>query len=92
MRIPEIKVVSELAARLGITRTESELFVLAFQEYVSEQLRQNHSVLLHGFGKFYVSHREPRIGINPRTKVKITIPSVRVASFKAGEKLKRIIN
>ena len=49
-------------------------------------------VSLVGFGTFEKTKREAREGINPLTKQAIKIPAKKVASFKAGSKLKDAIN
>lgn len=40
-----------------------------------------------GFGTFSVVEKGERIGINPATKAKITIPAKKVVKFKAGAEL-----
>ena len=42
-----------------------------------------------GFGQFSVSHRNPRIGVNPRNpSQKIQIPELNTPKFRAGEAFK----
>ena len=44
-----------------------------------------------GWGRFKVTERAARKGINPKTGENIDIPASKVISFKAGEKLKSSI-
>ena len=41
-----------------------------------------------GFGKFEVKTRAERVGINPATKEKITVPASKTPGFKASKSLK----
>jgi DNA-binding protein HU-beta len=81
-----------LAARNGITVTAAEKFVNSFIKLVYEELHGGREVNISGFGKFRVSHRLPREGVNPRTGERIMIPQLNVGKFTAGEALKKFIN
>ncbi len=81
-----------LAAKLGITHTECERFLNTFIGMVYEQLRGGNKVNISGFGQFSVSHRAPRIGVNPRNpSQRITIPELNTPKFKAGEAFKEAV-
>jgi nucleoid DNA-binding protein len=55
-------------------------------------LRGGDKVNISGFGQFSVSHRKPRIGVNPRNpSQKITIPELNTPKFKAGEAFKEAV-
>ncbi len=83
--------VEVLAARLGVTYTEAERNLNGIIALIYEVLSENGSVNLSGFGKFKVSHREARLGVNPRTLVKITIPKLNTPKFVAGEAFKAAV-
>ena len=59
---------------------------------VSDALSKGDKVQLIGFGTFEVSQRAERVGINPKTKEKITIPASKSVKFKAGKALKDAVN
>lgn len=81
-----------LAARLGITHSEAERMLNTFINIVYEQLRAGEKVNISGFGQFSVSHRAPRIGVNPRKpNQKIQIPELNTPKFKAGEAFKAAV-
>lgn len=72
-----------------LTRKDVEEIVNAFLESVIDALSVNEKVNLTGFGSFEVRARKGRKGVNPRQPNEaITIPTVRVAKFRAGKTLK----
>ena len=60
----------------------------AFIESVGKALKQDKQVVLTGFGTFKVTKRKSRIGVNPATKQKMTIPAKKVPTFRPGKALK----
>jgi DNA-binding protein HU-beta len=81
-----------LAARLSLTRTATENIVNQYQRLIYDLLREGTAVNLSGFGKFEISHRQPREGVNPRTMERIVIPELNVVKFRGGESFKKQIN
>lgn len=91
-RMNKSKFEEVMAARLGITMSDSERYLNAFINQIYDTLRQDGEVNLSGFGKFLVSHREARLGVNPRDPaIKITIPKLNTPKFKAGEAFKNAV-
>lgn len=86
------ELVSEVAAKSGLTKKDTEKAVTAVIETVSETLAKGESIQLVGFGTFEVRERAARTGINPRTKEKISIPATKVPAFKAGRALKDAVS
>jgi nucleoid DNA-binding protein len=81
--------IEQLAARLSVTYTEAERMLNTFINLVYETLRNGGKVNISGFGQFSVSHRHPRIGVNPRNpSQKIQIPELNTPKFRAGEAFK----
>jgi DNA-binding protein HU-beta len=60
----------------------------AVLDAVSDALGRGEDVNLTGFGKFYVTERAARQGVNPRTGERITIAGGRSPRFTAGTGLK----
>jgi nucleoid DNA-binding protein len=88
----KLQLTEQLAAKLGITHSDAERFMNTFIAMVYETLRGGDKVNISGFGQFSVSHRAPRIGVNPRNpSQKITIPELNTPKFKAGEAFKEAI-
>jgi nucleoid DNA-binding protein len=81
--------IEQLAARLSVTYTEAERMLNTFINLIYETLRTGGKVNISGFGQFSVSHRNPRIGVNPRNpSQKIQIPELNTPKFRAGEAFK----
>jgi DNA-binding protein HU-beta len=51
-------------------------------------LKKGKTVVLTGFGTFSVMKRKSRVGINPATGKKMTIPAKKVPKLKERKKLK----
>jgi len=81
--------IEQLAAKLSVTYTDAERMLNTFINLVYETLRSGGKVNISGFGQFSVSHRHPRIGVNPRNpSQKIQIPELNTPKFRAGEAFK----
>ena len=81
--------IEQLAAKLSVTYTDAERMLNTFINLVYETLRSGDKVNISGFGQFSVSHRNPRMGVNPRNpSQKIQIPELNTPKFRAGEAFK----
>jgi DNA-binding protein HU-beta len=83
--------VAEIATKNDMSKKDVEMVIDAFEEVVTKALREDVKVTLTGFGTFRASKRAERMGINPQTKEKITIPAMTVPKFTAGKALKEAI-
>jgi DNA-binding protein HU-beta len=83
--------IEELAARTGTTPHASKRYFNAFIQLVYEVLAKGEAMNISGFGKFSVSHRKARLGVDPRTLKPITIPELKTPKFVAGEAFKRAV-
>lgn len=79
--------VDQVAGKLG-SKKEARDAVEAVLGGISDALASGEDVNFTGFGKFSVSERGPRQGVNPRTGERITIPGGKVPKFSAGAGLK----
>ena len=61
-------------------------------DILSGALAPGEKVQLIGFGSFESKKRAERIGRNPKTKEKITIPASKAPAFVAGKDLKDAVN
>ncbi len=82
------ELINSIADKTGFTKKDSDKALEAFVEAVTAALKNGDKVALAGFGTFEVRTRKARIGINPRTKQKISIPAAKTPAFKAGKALK----
>ena len=70
----------------------AEKALVAFEEIVTEALKDGDKIQLVGFGTFEVAERAARTGINPQTKKAIKIDASKAPKFKAGKALKDAVN
>lgn len=81
-----------IADASGITKRAAADALEALVGTVTKELKKGKSVTITGFGTFRVSKRAARSGVNPRNpSQKISIPAMKVPSFKAGKTLKDAI-
>jgi DNA-binding protein HU-beta len=83
--------IEKMADKAGGSKGEAQRFFEAFQQVVTEELKNGEQVQITGFGKFYVQKRDAREGINPQTKQKMDIAASKVPKFTAGNALKDAI-
>ena len=83
--------VDKVAAKSGLTRRDAGKAVEAVLDSITDALRAREDVAFTGFGKFSTSDRAARMGVNPRTKEKVTIPAATVPKFSAGSALKSAV-
>lgn len=75
-----------------VTKKDTETFLKAFEDVVTETLAKNEKIQLVGFGTFDVTERAARMGRNPQTGAEIPIPASKAPRFKAGKSLKDAVN
>lgn len=84
---------SELIAAISeknphLSQTDVELSVKAILDEMAQHLSRGGRIEFRGFGSFSVTVRPPRIGLNPKTGVKVSVPEKRVTHFKASKELR----
>ena len=85
------ELVDQVADRAAMTKADAARAVDAVLATVEEALRRGSEVTVAGFGKFHVSNRGARQGVNPRTGERIEIAASRVPRFTAGSGLKNAV-
>ncbi|MCA1743528.1 MAG: HU family DNA-binding protein [Desulfonatronovibrio sp.] len=80
--------VSKMADKAGLTKTDAEKGLNAFLDSVQDTLVSEGKLTLTGFGTFAVEERKARNGRNPRTGEEIQIPACKVVKFRPGKILK----
>jgi len=82
-------IINHLADSAGITKRAAADSLEALCTLVTKELKKGNHVTITGFGTFKVSKRAARMGVNPRNpSQRISIPAMKVPSFKAGKTLK----
>lgn len=85
------ELIDQVADRSGLTKVQAARAIDAVVATVEDALHRGSEVALPGFGRFHVSERGARRGINPRTREPIEIPASRVPRFSAGSSLKSAV-
>ena len=83
--------VDRVASEADLSKGDASKAVDAFINVVEETLKRGSEVNFTGFGKFSVSDRGARQGVNPQTGEKIQIPASKVPKFSAGSGLKKAV-
>jgi len=83
--------VAAVSSKSGLANRDAEKAVNAFLETIQETLASRGDVSFTGFGKFSVSDRAARQGVNPRTGERVQIAATRVPKFSAGSQLKAAV-
>ncbi len=86
------ELIDAIAADAGLTKADAGRALDAFVTATSKALKKGDRVALVGFGSFSVSKRAARTGRNPQTGKAIKIAAKKVAKFKAGAELAKIVN
>jgi DNA-binding protein HU-beta len=86
------ELIAFIADRAELSKSSAKRAVNAMEEAVTETLQKDGEVTMKGFGKFSVFKRAGRTGHNPRTGVKLKIPSTNVPKFTPGQALKDAVN
>ena len=82
----------QVASRAGIDSNQAKKAVDAVVDSITEELSRGGEVALSGFGKFSVSDRAARQGVNPATGEKIQIKASKAAKFSPASGLKNKLN
>lgn len=86
------ELVSAMAERAGLSKSDAEKSVNAFVEVVGGELRKGGKVQLIGFGTFETVERAARTGKNPQTGEELKIAACKAPKFKPGKALKEEVN
>ncbi|HPR16777.1 MAG TPA: HU family DNA-binding protein [Candidatus Cloacimonadota bacterium] len=77
-----------VSAETGIIRKDVSLAVDAFLEAVKDSMKDGKHIEIRGFGTFKLKERKERIGRNPKTEEKVTVPKRVVPTFKFSRAFK----
>jgi len=86
------EIISHIAEKASITNKVTVGVLDALIALIIQTLKEEGEIRISQLGTFKVVERKARIGVNPRTGVKISIPSTKVATFKASQNLKDTVN
>lgn len=76
----------------NLTKAQATESVETFLKISKDSLINGSDLLLSGFGKFHVKHKNARRGRNPQTGDELTLEARRVVTFKPSGILREKIN
>jgi len=88
---------SELIETIAFKQTQLaqkdvDLAVKAIIDYMSQSLEKGERIEVRGFGSFSLHHRKKRVGRNPKTGARVSLPAKYVPHFKPGKDLRERVN
>ncbi|HWD68031.1 MAG TPA: HU family DNA-binding protein [Caulobacteraceae bacterium] len=86
------ELVSAIARRTGLQKTQAKNAVDAFVASVTGELKAGKEVRLVGFGSFVPVERAARMARNPKTGAPVKSPAFKTARFKIGDSLRATLN
>ena len=81
-----------LANEAQIPKVRAAKYINMLTETITEALEEGKKVTISDFGTFQVSERRSFDGRNPKTGAPINVPVRRIPVFRAGKKLKNLLN
>ena len=84
--------IDRVAMRTNLTKLQTKLVVNSFINTITESLSEGTNIEIRGFGSFRIRERNARIGMNPKSGQRISIPAKKVPYFRAGKELKLIVD
>jgi DNA-binding protein HU-beta len=91
VEVTKSELVDQVADRAELSKRDAARAVDAMLATVEEVLCRGSEVAVSGFGKFHVSERGARMGVNPRTGERMRIAPSKVPRFTAGSGLKSAV-
>ncbi|MGB9669995.1 MAG: integration host factor subunit alpha [Halothiobacillaceae bacterium] len=91
MALTKADMVERLYEELGLNKREAKDLVEMFFEEIRNALAEGKDVKLSGFGNFHLRDKNERPGRNPKTGEMIPVSARRVVTFRAGQKLKSLV-
>ncbi|MBQ2027241.1 MAG: integration host factor subunit beta [Alistipes sp.] len=78
-------IVSEIAKKTGVEKTQIQVIVEAFMDEVKGSLEKKEPVYLRGFGSFITKKRAEKVARNISKNTTITIPAHDIPAFKPAK-------
>jgi integration host factor subunit alpha len=89
--LSKAEIVDSLVTEFSLEKKDARLAVEIFFDSLVDRLVNGKDVKLSGFGNFILRTKTARPGRNPRTGETVLVTARRVVTFKAGTKLKKLI-
>ena len=88
---------SELIVRLAerfpqLVAKDADFAVKMILDAMTEALVRGDRIEIRGFGSFALNYRPPRVGRNPKSGEKVSVPAKWVPHFKPGKELRERVD
>lgn len=88
---------SELIVRLAerfpqLVTKDADFAVKMILDAMADALVRGDRIEIRGFGSFALNYRPPRVGRNPKSGEKVSVPAKWVPHFKAGKELRERVD
>ena len=85
--------IAQLAERFPqLVAKDADFAVKMILDALSEALVKGDRIEIRGFGSFSLNYRPPRVGRNPKSGDKVSVPEKWVPHFKAGKELRERVD
>jgi integration host factor subunit beta len=88
----KVELIEDFSQAVEMTRKDSEVIIEAIFDSVVRALRGGDKIEIRGFGSFRTRQRQPRVGRNPKTGVRVEVPAKLIPYFKPSKELKDLVN
>ena len=85
------ELVARLAERSNLPKKTTEAVLKSLVGAKSQAMKVHGEIRIPDLGTFRVVERKARVGVNPRTGDKLSIPATRVPGFRAAKALKETV-
>lgn len=92
MALTKEKIINDIYNQVGLGKQQSRAAVERLIELVKGTLEKGEDVLISGFGKWVVKHKDARRGRNPQTAEDMQLRARKVIVFKTSGVLRERIN
>lgn len=86
------ELIDAIAARTGESKAATRRIINEMVDVITDELRDGARVLISDFGVFDIQVRRAHRGTHPRTQEKIDVGERRIAKFRPGKKLRKLLN
>ena len=86
------ELIERVAVATDVTKKQAEAIVDTVFDAIVRSLKEGQKIELRGFGSFRLRERGARMGRNPKTGVKVSVPAKKIPFFKPSKELKDLVN
>jgi integration host factor subunit alpha len=92
MSLTKDKLITLIQTQVGLDKQESRQIVERLLGIMKDTLARGEELLISGFGKFSVRHKNPRRGRNPQTAESLVLAARNVLVFKSSGVLRECVS